>query len=83
MVSKTIKISEENCKWLLALATELQKQRARKISFDETLEELKEKKKAKKKTSNEDFFKIKPFDWGPGTEKASEEIDEIVYGIKK
>ena len=25
----------------------------------------------------------KPFDWGPGNEKLSEEIDEILYGWKK
>ena len=27
--------------------------------------------------------KIKPFDWGPGTEKTSEEIDKILYGGKR
>jgi len=25
------------------------------------------------------IFKIKPFDWGKGTEKTSEEIDYILY----
>ena len=26
---------------------------------------------------------IKPFDWGHGTEKTSEEIDKILYGPRK
>jgi len=25
------------------------------------------------------FFKLKPFDWGRGTEKTSKEIDDILY----
>ncbi|MDI6826533.1 MAG: hypothetical protein QMD36_05125 [Candidatus Aenigmarchaeota archaeon] len=29
------------------------------------------------------LLKIKPFDWGPGTEKTSKEIDEILYGKKR
>ncbi len=28
------------------------------------------------------LLKIKPFDWGPGTEKTSEEVDAILYGSK-
>ncbi len=45
MTSKTIKISEENYRWLLGLASELQKERGKLVSFDEAIEELKEDKK--------------------------------------
>lgn len=34
---------------------------------------LEEEKKGKS------FLKLKPFDWGEGTEKASREIDEVLY----
>ncbi|MEM5802849.1 MAG: hypothetical protein QW818_03045 [Candidatus Aenigmatarchaeota archaeon] len=41
-------------------------------------------KKRKKETINHrNLLKIKPFDWGKGTEKTSKEIDEILYGSKK
>jgi len=29
------------------------------------------------------LLRAKPFDWGPGTERTSKEIDEVVYGSKK
>ena len=29
------------------------------------------------------LLKVKPFDWGKGTERTSKEIDEILYGNKK
>lgn len=29
------------------------------------------------------LLEVKPFNWGPGTEKTSSEIDEILYGLKK
>ena len=45
MVSKTIKISEENYKWLLHVAAELQKTRGKIVSLDEALENFKENKK--------------------------------------
>jgi len=48
MTSKTIKISEENYRWLLHIAAELQKKRGKVITFDETLDELKEKRKGNK-----------------------------------
>ena len=35
-----------------------------------------EKEKMKKKS----FLELKPVDWGKGTEKASKEIDEYLYG---
>ena len=42
------------------------------------------KKEVKRKTVNpKTLLKIKPFDWGKGTEKTSKEIDEIIYGSKK
>ena len=42
------------------------------------------KKEGKKGTINpRNLLKIKPFDWGKGTEKTSKEIDEILYGSKK
>ncbi|MBI5803991.1 hypothetical protein HY450_01985 [Candidatus Pacearchaeota archaeon] len=29
------------------------------------------------------FPKVKPFSFGPGNERLSEEVDEILYGLKK
>ena len=46
---RTIKISEENYKWLLRVASDLQKKKGEKISFDDTLKELKNKKTGEKK----------------------------------
>ncbi len=37
-------------------------------------------KKRKKKGKAKSLLKLKPFDWGEGTEKSSVEIDEIIYG---
>ncbi len=36
-------------------------------------------KEISKKIDSSSLFKIKPFDWGRGTEKTSSEIDEIIY----
>ena len=42
------------------------------------------KKERKKETINpKNLLRIKPFDWGKGTEKTSKEIDKIIYGSKK
>lgn len=41
--------------------------------------EQKRKMTRKKKTG---FFDLKPWDFGPGSEKSSQEIDEVVYGGK-
>jgi len=41
------------------------------IAMDKWIEEEKEK---------EDLMKLKPMDWGKGTERSSEDIDEILYG---
>ena len=37
------------------------------------------KKKDFKREKFGSFLELKPFDWGEGTEKSSEEIDEILY----
>lgn len=29
------------------------------------------------------IWDLKPTGWGPGTERTSEEVDEIVYGVKR
>lgn len=38
--------------------------------------------KAHRAKKKESFFGLKPWDWGPGTEHASSEIDEVLYGGK-
>ncbi len=43
MGSKPIKISEENYKWLLKIASDIQKKLGRPVSFDEALTEIKNK----------------------------------------
>jgi predicted CopG family antitoxin len=43
MASKTIKIKEENYKWLLKIASDIQKKLGRPASFDEALTEVKKK----------------------------------------
>jgi predicted CopG family antitoxin len=48
MVSRAIKISEENYIWLLKLAGDIQKKRNRPVSFDDTLDVLKRNKIEKK-----------------------------------
>lgn len=49
MAMKTIKVSEENYRWLLHLASELQKKHGRIVSFDVALNEIKGKKMKKKR----------------------------------
>lgn len=43
MGSKAIKIKEENYKWLLKLAADIQKKLGKPVSFDEALSEIKKK----------------------------------------
>ena len=50
MESKSIKISEENYRWLLGLAAEMQKKYERTITFDDTLNEVKSIAMQKKKS---------------------------------
>jgi len=52
MTSKTIKISEENYKWLLQIAAELQKRREQIVTFDIALSELRGEKMKNKKLSD-------------------------------
>jgi len=42
---------------------------------------LREKKKAR--VEPKILLRAKPFDWGPGTERTSKEIDKILYASKK
>lgn len=49
MGAKTIKIDEENYKWILKIASDIQKKLGRRISFDEALTEIKNKIKKKGK----------------------------------
>ena len=48
MGSKTIKIKEENYRWLLKIASDIQKKMGKPVSFDEALTEIKNKKDTKK-----------------------------------
>ena len=48
MTSKVIKIKEENYKWLLDIASDIQKKEGRPVSFDEALTEIRNKSKKKK-----------------------------------
>lgn len=43
MVSKVIKVKEENYKWLLEMASDIQKELGRPVSFDEALTKIKNK----------------------------------------
>ncbi|MDP3992198.1 MAG: hypothetical protein Q8P79_01675 [Nanoarchaeota archaeon] len=43
MVSKAIKIKEENYKWLLKIASNIQKKLGKLVSFDEALTEIRKK----------------------------------------
>lgn len=52
MGSKAIKIKEENYKWLLKIASDIQKKLGRPVSFDEALTEIKNKKIKKKRGIN-------------------------------
>lgn len=52
MISKTIKISEENYIWLLQLAGELQRKHQKQITFDNTLSVLKNGTMEKEKLSD-------------------------------
>jgi len=62
-----------------AVAKRLRVGEALTLAMKEWLE--KEEKREKVNPSN--LLKIKPFDWGPGTERTSEEIDEILYSRKR
>ncbi|MGC8831969.1 MAG: hypothetical protein ACP5PQ_05265 [Thermoproteota archaeon] len=42
-----------------------------------------EKEEEREKVNPRNLLKVKPFDWGLGTERTSKEIDEILYGRKR
>jgi hypothetical protein len=46
-MGKVIKIKEENYKWLLKIASDIQKKEGRPVSFDEALSEVKNKTNSK------------------------------------
>lgn len=48
MGSKTIKIKEENYRWLLKIASDIQKELGRPVSFDEALSSIKNKSTKKR-----------------------------------
>lgn len=73
MDSKTIKISEENYRWLLAVASELQKKHNKLTSFDDALKEIKK--------CNEKKFKLSSL---AGSLKISdEEAEEMKKSFRK
>ena len=43
MVSKVIKVKEDNYKWLLEIASDIQKKLGRPVSFDEALTKIRNK----------------------------------------
>ncbi len=45
MNERTIKISEENYRWLLGIAAELQKKKEVRVSFDNAIDSFKEKER--------------------------------------
>jgi len=47
------------------------------------MKEWLKKEGKKKRIDPKNLLRIKPFDWGKGTEKTSKEIDEILYGNKR
>ena len=76
MVSKTIKVSDENYLWLLRLAAEIQKQHHKPVSFDNVIGNLRENKMEKKKLSDmAGSWKM--------SEKEAEEIKKIMIGLRK
>ena len=73
MSMKTIKVSEKNYRWLLHLATELQRRRLERVSFDDAIEELKFKKEKKS-----DIMEL-----AGSWEMSDEEWKEIKNSLKK
>jgi len=74
MIYKTIKISEANYRLLLAIAAELQKERGKKISFDDALDDMIKEKIEDKR----DIMEL------AGSWKMSdEEAKELISGIYK
>lgn len=77
MVSRTIKISEENYRRLLRIAADLQKQSEEKVSFDDALNIMEPKKDGRKLSDLAGG-------WSDMSDKELAEIkDEIKKGRKK
>ena len=58
MTAKTIKISEENYKWLLTIQSDIQKEAGKQISFDETISILRGKNKPARMSDLSGIWKI-------------------------
>ena len=71
MIYKTIKISEERYKWLLSLMAELQKERGKKISFDDALNDI-----IRDRRGNDNVMKLAG-SWKMKDKEAEELIGEI------
>jgi predicted CopG family antitoxin len=69
MENKTIKISEENYRWLLKIASDLQKEHGKVVTFDSAINSLK-KGNIKKNKNIMDFAGI----WEDMTDKEAEKI---------
>ena len=79
MTSRTIKISEENYKRLLGIATELQKQREEKVTFDEALKVMEATKISKKRKKVSDFAGV----WSDMTDKEADLLIKEIYEERK
>ena len=71
MIYKTIKISEEKYKWLLNLMAELQKERGKRVSFDDALNNI-----IKERKGNDNVMKLAG-SWKMKDAEAEELIGEI------
>ncbi len=71
-MGKAIKISNENYRWLLNIAAELQKKKGRVVSFDEAFENIK----------NEDNKKS-IFDFAGSWKLSSDESKKIIKTIMR
>lgn len=72
-MERTIKVSDESYRALLAIATELQKRREQKMTFDDAIRDLVDKKNKKKKLSElAGSWKMSDAEW----KKIREELDK-------
>mgnify|MGYP001562520216 CR=1 FL=1 len=73
MAYKTIKISEENYRWLLKLASIIQSEKGKLVSFDDAISEIKNEKIERKK----DKLMSLAGSWKMSDKEALKLIDEI------
>ncbi|MEK6844343.1 MAG: hypothetical protein AABX83_02850 [Nanoarchaeota archaeon] len=52
------------------------------VALTKAMRHLLDEKKKKYHKVVKNLLKVKPFDWGKGTERTSREIDEILYNKK-